>query len=156
MKQLMTIGLIRDGKRILLGLKKRGFGEGRWNGFGGKVEFSEDIGDALKREVLEESGLVVKNLREMGVINFYFQDKELQPEVHIFQIIDWEGEPMETEEMKPEWFLADKIPYNQMWPADKKWLEFFLSGHRFEGNIFFKDNNTVLRTEIRTKEDGQE
>jgi len=149
MKQLMTIGLIREGDKILLGLKKRGFGQGRWNGFGGKVEQGENITDALEREVLEESSLTVKKAREMGVINFYFEDKNLQPEVHIFLITDWEGEPKETEEMCPEWFDIKAIPYKRMWPADKKWLEFFLAGHKFEGNIFFKDDQTVLRVEIK-------
>ena len=38
LKKLFTLVLIRDSDRILLGLKKRGFGKGRWNGFGGKVE----------------------------------------------------------------------------------------------------------------------
>ena len=40
MKQL-TLAFIRDGERVLLGMKKRGFGEGRWNGFGGKVHPNE-------------------------------------------------------------------------------------------------------------------
>lgn len=33
-----------------MGQKKRGFGEGYYNGFGGKVEQSETILDAAKRE----------------------------------------------------------------------------------------------------------
>ena len=35
--------------RILLGLKKRGFGEGWWNGFGGKINHNETIEEAAKR-----------------------------------------------------------------------------------------------------------
>ena len=40
--KLLTLVIpVDDGKRVLLGLKKRGFGEGYYNGFGGKVEPGE-------------------------------------------------------------------------------------------------------------------
>lgn len=35
--------------QVLLGYKKRGFAEGRWNGFGGKVQPNESIEDAAVR-----------------------------------------------------------------------------------------------------------
>ena len=37
----LVIPVDDDKKRVLLGLKKRGFGEGYYNGFGGKVEPGE-------------------------------------------------------------------------------------------------------------------
>ena len=49
-KRIDTLVLITDRfQRILLGMKKRGFGSGKWNGFGGKVEPNETIEDAAKR-----------------------------------------------------------------------------------------------------------
>lgn len=42
---------------VLLGLKKRGFGTGKWNGFGGKVEPGETIRQAAIREMKEEAGI---------------------------------------------------------------------------------------------------
>jgi 8-oxo-dGTP pyrophosphatase MutT (NUDIX family) len=41
--KVLTLVLIREHARVLLGMKKRGFGQGRWNGFGGKVEPGETI-----------------------------------------------------------------------------------------------------------------
>ena len=41
--KVLTLVLIREPTRVLLGMKKRGFGQGRWNGFGGKVEKGETI-----------------------------------------------------------------------------------------------------------------
>jgi 8-oxo-dGTP diphosphatase/2-hydroxy-dATP diphosphatase len=38
-------------------MKKRGFGKGKWNGFGGKVEEGECIEDSAIRELEEECGL---------------------------------------------------------------------------------------------------
>ena len=37
MKQTNLCFLLKDGK-VLLGMKKRGFGAGKWNGFGGKLK----------------------------------------------------------------------------------------------------------------------
>jgi 8-oxo-dGTP diphosphatase/2-hydroxy-dATP diphosphatase len=42
-KKLLTLCIIYQHSRILLGMKKRGFGAGRWNGFGGKVAMAETI-----------------------------------------------------------------------------------------------------------------
>ncbi|KAG4070235.1 hypothetical protein HA402_003925 [Bradysia odoriphaga] len=50
-----------DKQRLLLGLKKRGFGLGKYNGFGGKVEENESIDDAALRELNEECGLSVSD-----------------------------------------------------------------------------------------------
>jgi 8-oxo-dGTP pyrophosphatase MutT (NUDIX family) len=59
--KILTLCLTKEDGMILLGMKKRGFGEGRWNGFGGKVEEGETIVEAAIREMKEESGLTVKN-----------------------------------------------------------------------------------------------
>ena len=42
-RKVLTLAFIRDGGRLLLGMKKRGFGAGKWNGFGGKVDPGETI-----------------------------------------------------------------------------------------------------------------
>lgn len=44
-----TLIILLDKNKILLGFKKRGFGEGKWNGFGGKVEPGEDIKACAER-----------------------------------------------------------------------------------------------------------
>ncbi|XP_037783471.1 7,8-dihydro-8-oxoguanine triphosphatase-like [Penaeus monodon] len=55
-RKLLTLMFIREGEKILLGYKKRGFGQGRWNGFGGKVEAGETPEQAAIRETKEEAG----------------------------------------------------------------------------------------------------
>lgn len=47
--KLLTLVLVHNPKQILLGMKKRGFGVGRWNGFGGKVEPNETIVEGARR-----------------------------------------------------------------------------------------------------------
>ena len=44
-----TLLFVRKDDEILLGMKKRGFGTGKWNGFGGKIEAGETIEQAAVR-----------------------------------------------------------------------------------------------------------
>ena len=67
-KKVLTLVLLREGDRVLLGMKKRGFGAGKWNGFGGKLEPGESVVEAAAREVREECGFTV-NTSDLG--NFF-------------------------------------------------------------------------------------
>ena len=100
--KLLTLVFVREAGRILLGLKKRGFGAGRWNGFGGKVEPGETVLAGAARELQEESGLVVDNeaLRECGRIFFEFKGDPRLLEVHVFQTRAYQGIPTESEEVR--------------------------------------------------------
>lgn len=130
-------------------MKKRGFGAGRWNGFGGKVLDDETIKDAAKRETLEEAGIQVGTLEEMGVIEFEFQGDPQLLEVHIFSAAEFSGEPRETEEMKPQWFEISEIPYEAMWPDDIYWLPLFLEGKKFKGRFLFGEGDIILQQELK-------
>jgi 8-oxo-dGTP diphosphatase/2-hydroxy-dATP diphosphatase len=144
MKKLLTLCIVHQHPRVLLGMKKRGFGEGRWNGFGGKVMAGETIEEAAKREMLEESGAEVKDLEKMGVVEFEFQGNPEILQVHIFRAQDFVGEPTESEEMRPQWYRVDEIPFDSMWPDDKFWLPLFLKGKKFEGKFLFGPEDSVL------------
>lgn len=137
MKKILTLAMVMGDGKVLLGMKKRGFGEGRWNGFGGKVEEGETIEAAAKREVEEEVGLRVLEMAEVGTLDFSFAESDKELEVHVFTVTDYTGEPRETEEMRPEWFLPTAIPYQEMWPDDEYWLPLLLAGKRFRGSFHF-------------------
>ena len=47
--KLLTLLFVLKPGKVLLGFKKRGFGAGRWNGFGGKVQHDETIEEAAVR-----------------------------------------------------------------------------------------------------------
>ena len=133
--KIMTLCCIYNDTQILLGMKKRGFGEGRWNGFGGKVHEGETIEEATKRELEEEAGIKVEKINKRGVLVFEFDGNPEKLEMHIFSSDTFKGEPIETEEMKPQWFSLDKIPYNSMWPDDPYWIPSMLSGKNFSGKF---------------------
>jgi len=148
-KQKLTLCIIQNKDEILLGMKKRGFGEGRWNGFGGKIEEGESIEDAAYREVEEECGISVSALEKRGVLDFSFERaKDEVLEVHIFTTETFDGEPAETEEMKPKWFKKEEIPFDDMWPDDIYWLPLFLEGKKFEGRFHFGEDDAILEKEL--------
>ena len=48
-RKLYCLVMAMKNNQILLGYKKRGFGKGKWNGFGGKVEKGETPQEAAIR-----------------------------------------------------------------------------------------------------------
>jgi len=148
-RKVLTLCIIQQGDRVLLGMKKRGFGKGRWNGFGGKVQEGETIAEAAKRELKEEAGIVTEDLQERGILEFTFQNNPELLEVRVFYVSHFTGEPVETEEMRPQWFSAGEIPFEHMWPDDKLWLPLFLEGKRFKGTFLFQGMDTLLSHELQ-------
>ncbi len=141
----LTLCLIHDDERVLLGMKKRGFGAGRWNGFGGKVREGETIEEATRREVLEEINVEVDELEKMGIIDFEFEAKPGDIlEVHIYRATTWNGEPKEGEEMRPRWYAISEIPFKEMWPDDCYWMPLFFQGKKFRGRFLFGPQDSVL------------
>ena len=136
-RQVLTLALVSEPERVLLAMKKRGFGEGRYNGFGGKLNAGETIEEAAAREMEEEGGIRPRSLKKVGVLEFNFATIALELEVHIFKVIGYEGVLAETEEMCPQWFLWDEVPYDQMWPDDQFWVPLFRVGSLFRGQFLF-------------------
>lgn len=150
MKKILTLCLLYNHPRILLGLKKRGFGAGRWNGFGGKLQPGETIEQAAKREFLEEADIQVGDIEKVGIIDFEFQGSPEILEMHVFRANDFSGEPKETEEMKPQWFNVAELPFGngEMWPDDKYWFPMFLAGKKFKGKFLFGKDDVVLEHQV--------
>ncbi|MBU6390052.1 8-oxo-dGTP diphosphatase [Patescibacteria group bacterium] len=131
--RLTTSVFLTSGDRVLLAMKKRGFGAGKWNGVGGKVQAGENILDAARREAKEEIGVEVgfSGLRQQAVLNFEFKSpmkSDWNQSCHVFVADVWRGKPKESEEMRPEWFPVETLPFEQMWADDPVWLPLVLAG----------------------------
>jgi len=145
-----TLILILKGQpptEILLGYKKVGFGQGKYAGFGGKVEAGETIPQAALRELGEEAGITLppEMISAAAVLAFHFPHKpSWEQRVHVFTVKHWDGIPVESQEMRPEWFTIKDIPYDQMWDDGRYWLPKILTGERFRGNFIFEPDNTTV------------
>ena len=135
-------------------MKKRGFGKGLWNGFGGKVE-DETIEENIVRELGEEIEIIPKIFEKVGVIKFRFEGdkRDWNQDAHVYLITKWSGEPTESEAMLPKWFKRGEIPYEKMWDADKIWMPMVLDGKKINATIYFGKDNKSSRQEIVEVED---
>ena len=151
MKQT-TLCFLRKEDGVLLAMKKRGFGIGKWNGVGGKVKEGESIEDAAVREVQEEIGVTIstRDLRAMGTLHFRFENHpDWEQTCNIFIIHRWEGEPSESEEMRPQWYREEAIPFDLMWVDDIHWLPLVLNEKKIKGSFTFsEDTASMLECEV--------
>ena len=142
-----TLLILKKDNEILLALKKRGFGEGRWNGVGGKLETGETIEQALVRECREEIGVIPMNYWQVAEHDF-IQDAETDDPWHMYVYVylcdEWERDPVETEEMRPQWFKIEDIPYDKMWEDDEYWLPQVLSGEKVTGMFTFDADDKLI------------
>ena len=159
MRQVSLVLLIKENKKkkkILLAMKKRGFGKGRWNGVGGKIDLEKGDKTVLCsaiRETDEEIGVKIKNPEIVAVMDFHFpevpKEKDFDQQVHVFLVKDWKGEPIETEEMAPKWFNLDKIPFDQMWDDDKHWLPHVLEEKKLKAKFVFDKEEKIADHDIK-------
>lgn len=141
--KVMTLCEIVDGERILLGYKKVRFGAGKWNGFGGKPVAGETVEESVRRELREEIGIEVRGCQPRGTMFFRFPDNPELVEVPLFLITEWLGEPVESEEVRPEWIAIRDINYDVMWPDDRHWLPQFLAGKSIDGWFEFDESGAI-------------
>ncbi|EIW77071.1 hypothetical protein CONPUDRAFT_168093 [Coniophora puteana RWD-64-598 SS2] len=148
-RQYTNAFIIQEGK-ILLGYKKRGFGLGKYNGFGGKVDPGETPAEAAVRELQEEAGISAP-LEHTGTLVFLLDTVPWTFHIDVYSAREFTGEPIETDEMRPEWFalpsdiagaafVSDlpQIPYETMWADDVYWMRHLLQGIPFVGRCDFE------------------
>lgn len=144
LRQSTLCFLVKDNE-ILLAMKKRGFGKDRWNGVGGKSEGEETILETAIREAREEIEVVPKEMELVAILNFYFlNNPDWSQQVVAYFSKDWEGEPKETEEMRPQWYNKNELPIDAMWPDDNLWLSRVIQGSKVKAEFLFGENDTVL------------
>ena len=69
------------------------FGAGKWNAPGGKLQLKEDATHCAAREVYEETGLKVQQLRKIGTLVFFKHNKREDPDwiAHVFLTNEFHG-----------------------------------------------------------------
>lgn len=149
MRQDTLLFLLKDdSSEILLAMKKRGFGVGKLNGVGGKVGKDESVEAAAVREAHEEIGVVIEEeyLIKTGELTFRFENKpDWDIFCHVFIARTWDGEPIESEEMAPEWFSQGAVPFERMWIDDKYWVPMVLNGDYVQASFDFNADGSALR-----------
>lgn len=141
--------IINHKNEVLLIMKKRDFGAGKWNGPGGKVKPNENPMAAAIREVKEEVDIKVKMAEELGCMEFIWPDqlKNWNQRCYVYLAREFSGQPKESDECRPAWFSLNQIPYDQMWDDDKYWYPDALAGKKFKKRFYFDKDNKVIKFE---------
>ncbi|KAJ8139928.1 hypothetical protein OY671_006871 [Metschnikowia pulcherrima] len=83
-RQKYTLGFIRSETNHILFLnRQKAPWMGRWNGVGGKLDPEESPYDCIVRETFEETGLMLPQYEDRGVMRWYRDGNDLGG-VHIF------------------------------------------------------------------------
>ena len=105
--------VIKDGGVLLVHRSpSRRFYPDVWDLFGGHVEESECLEEALIREAREELGIKVLALRWLGQV----YDSVEPAVVHVYAVSSWEGEPVNAaleEHTEVRWFGAGELPESE-------------------------------------------
>ena len=141
-----TLLVIVKDEKILLATKKRGFGKGKFNGVGGKRQAGETIFETMMRETMEEIGVKPLNAELVGIINFklFIDGESANEKMHIYLATDYEGILTESDEMKPEWFDVNNIPYDGMFEDDRLWVPEVLNGNKVQAEVEFDEKFNMV------------
>ena len=101
MRDTSLVYPVREDGAILLGRKRRGMGYGKWNGFGGKIEAGETHFQALRRELIEELGITIRNGTPWRTIEHVYPHAHVQ--LHFIIVTEWDGEPHGREDQALHW-----------------------------------------------------
>jgi 8-oxo-dGTP diphosphatase len=105
---------VRKDKRILLGKRRsKTHGDGEWSLPGGHLEKWESFEECCEREVFEETGLSIRDIRKLTFTNDLFPDAGLHY-VTLYFIADYAGsDPVNREPHQCEcweWFTLNDLP----------------------------------------------
>lgn len=154
MKELETTLLfLRKENKTLLARKKKGFGLGKWNGIGGKLEPGEIPEQAMIRETEEEIFVTPIEYKKVGIINFieYYNDELVSNNMHVYIATKWDKTPKESMEMLPEWFKIDNLPWGDMFKDASFWLPLILEGKKIKAHFEFDKDWNVVEHKVEEK-----
>ena len=105
--------IVTKDDKVLLGKRKNSHGSGTWQFPGGHLEFNESIKACARRELFEETGIKIKNIRFGPYTNDIF-NKEKKHYITLFVVADYDYGVLELKEPekceKWDWFECNKLP----------------------------------------------
>ncbi|MDO4282968.1 MAG: 8-oxo-dGTP diphosphatase [Clostridia bacterium] len=117
---------------------------GKWCGIafpGGHVEKGESFHESVIREIKEETGLTISNVKLCGIKDWYDEKNDIRNIILLYKTKDFEGELLgETYEGKVFWTKLEDIKNLNTADSFLESIEVFTNDHVNE--FFFEETNT--------------
>ncbi len=156
--------LEKDNKYLMMHRikKKNDINEGKWISPGGHCENGESPDDCVRREVLEETGYKLGEVKFRGIVTFYSKPvnnerEDITDYMCLFTSTDFEGELIECDEGTLEWVSKDELYKLNLWKGDLIFLDlirdpeqpFFSLKLTYEGDVLTESvlDGVVLDTD---------
>ena len=123
--------------------KKNDYHLGKWNGLGGKFEIGESPEECAKREIKEESGLILENLNLKGFITFPLFDGNEDWYVFLFTSDEFSGNLIDSSEGNLEWISNDKLTTLNLWEGDKYFIPWLFEDKFFSAKFIYKNGQYI-------------
>ncbi len=102
--------------------KENDLNHDKWVGIGGKFEDKESPEECNAREVLEETGLTLKDARYRGIVTFVSDQWETEY-MHLFTADRFSGELIECDEGDLCWVPKSELKNLRLWAGDYLFLD---------------------------------
>jgi len=135
----------KDDKTLMLyrNKKENDYHEGKWNGLGGKLEPGESPEDCAVREIFEESGLIVRELKLKGFITFPLFDGKDDWYVWLYFITKWDGKLKDSPEGELSWIEDDKLHELNLWDGDKIFIKWMFNNKPFSAKFNYENGQFI-------------
>lgn len=129
MKHLqVAVGIIRNTERKIFLAQRAAssYMANKWEFPGGKIEQDESAEQALKRELMEETGIEVTSASAIGLADHSYED--LRVTLHFFLVEGWNGEPYGREGQPQRWVEQQDLVAEEFPPANHELISRLVAG----------------------------
>ena len=148
--------LIKNNKIVVIKYKKGNRKEGYYDIPGGKIEEGESPKQTVIREMKEETGINIKNLKYKGIMTIEYPDRKFIFDTFISN--EYEGEPQAFEESTAEWIETKELLQKEKILSNIMILDrFFIKGliddnYNFSMHIVVDEQEDILKVKYEVKE----
>lgn len=150
--------LIKDNEVVVTKYKKGNKKEGYYDIPGGKIEEGENPKQTAIREMKEETGINIQNLKYKGIMTIEYPDRMFIFDTYISK--EYEGEPQEFEENTSEWIDIDELLKKEKILSNIILLDKFLikglidDNRNFNLHIKVDEQENILRIDYKLEKDN--
>lgn len=124
--------------------KENDINKGKWIGVGGKFEYNESPDECLRREVKEETGLILDRWQLRGIVTFVYNNMDAEY-MHLYTADRFHGQLNKNcPEGVLQWFNKDAVKDLELWPGDRIFFKLLQEGvQAFSLKLTYHDDTLV-------------